>query len=66
VYLSPIGYLDSVQAVELREQRVGVILHMFVVFFQDFSQEFVLGMMYGLDDVLVVPRKVEKTTTLAR
>jgi hypothetical protein len=66
MYLSPIGYLDSVQAIKLREQGVGVVLHMFVVIFQDSSQEFVLGMVDGLDDVLIVPRKVEKTTTLAR
>ena len=55
VDLLTIGHFDSVQPVELREQRVGVLFDMSVVVLQDLAQEFVLGVVNCLNDVLVVP-----------
>jgi len=36
-----------------------------IIFGQDLSEKFVLGVVDGLDDVLVVARKIEEATTLA-
>lgn len=53
------------QAVELRQQGVGVLLNMVVIVFEDIAKEFVFGVMDSFDDVLVIPREVEEATTLA-
>lgn len=61
-----ICYLYSVKTVELGYERVRVSFHVGVVFSQYFPQEFVFGMVDGLDDILVVPGEVEEAATFTR
>jgi hypothetical protein len=63
--LASIGYLDAVQAVKLGKKRVRVLLNVVVVVLQDLSEELVLGMMDGLDNVLVVAGEIEEAAALA-
>lgn len=63
--LAAVGYLDAVQAVKLGEERVGVIFYVVVVVSKNSSQEFVLGVMNGLDDVSVVARVIEEAAALS-
>ena len=63
--LFPIWCLDTMQAIKLREQGVGVVFDVVVVVLEYVSQKLVLGMVDGFDDILVVPRKVKETTALA-
>jgi hypothetical protein len=37
---------------------------MFVVLGKDLSEQFVFGVVDGFDDILIIPGKVEKATTL--
>jgi hypothetical protein len=50
----------------LGEESVGVLGDVFVVFSQHLAQKFMLGVVDGLDDVLVISRKVKKAAALAR
>jgi hypothetical protein len=52
--------LDSVETVESGKERVGVVLDVVVIVFEDRPQKLVLGVADGLDDVLVVAREVEE------
>jgi hypothetical protein len=64
--LPSIWNLDSVKTIELREKGVWVVFDMRIVFLEDFPEEFVLGMMDGLDDVFIISGEVEETPTLPR
>ena len=66
VDLLAVGHLDPVKTVELREKGVGVIGNMLEVILEDLAKKFMLGMVNGLNDVLVITRKVEETAALAR
>ena len=66
VDFASVGKLDAVEAVEARDERVWIVLHMLVVLLQDLPQVLVLGMMDGLDDEAVVAREVEERSRLAR
>lgn len=63
--LASIGYLDAVKAVELREKCIRVFLDMIIVVFKNFPEELVLCVMDRLDNIFVVPREIEETTTLS-
>ena len=65
VYLSTIGYLDSMKAVELRYQGIGITFDMCVVFTEYLTEKLVLCMVDGFDDVFVVAREVEEAATFA-
>lgn len=65
MYLPPIGYLDAMKAIELRKKCVRVISDVVIVVSEDFPQEFVLGMVYRLDDVFVVAGEIEEASTFA-
>lgn len=60
------GGLDTVQAIELAEQGVGVVLDMFVVLRKNFAEELCLVVVYSLDDVLVVAGEIKEAAGLAR
>lgn len=53
------------QAVESREECVGVVDDVLMVVFDDASQEFMLGVRYRLDDETIVARKVEERAGFA-
>jgi hypothetical protein len=55
-----------VESIELREEGIGILLDMGIIFPQNLSQKFVLRVVNGLDDVFVVPREIEKASTLPR
>lgn len=61
-----IGYLNSMKAIELGYQGVRITLDMGIILSQYFPQELVLSMMYGFDDILVVPREIEEASTFTR
>lgn len=61
--LPAIRYLDSVKAIKLRNQGVGITFDMGVVLSQYLPQELVLSMVYGFDDILIIPREIEKAPT---
>ena len=63
--LASVGYLYTVQTVELGEESVGVLLDMVVVVLENLPQELVLSVVNGFDDVLVITREIEKAATLA-
>ena len=65
VDLASVGYLDAMQAVKLGKKGVWVLLDVCIVVLQDFAEEFVFGVMYGFDDVLVISREIEKASALA-
>jgi len=56
----------SVKTVKLGYERVRISFHVGVIVSQYFPQEFVFGMVNGLNDILVVPRKVEEAATFTR
>jgi len=58
--------LDTVKAVEAREEGVRVLLDVLVILLEDAAQELVLGVSDRLDDEPVVARKVEEGARLAR
>lgn len=60
-----IWHLHSVQAVELRQKGIRILLNMMVIVLEDFAEEFVFGMVYGFYDVLVISREVEEAATFA-
>lgn len=60
-----VRHFHSVQAVELRNQRIRIALNMLVVIRQDLAKQFVFGMMNGLDDIFVVAREVKKAAALS-
>ena len=64
--LPPICHFDPVKTIELRNQRVWVFLHMLVVFGENLPQDLMFGVVDGLDDILIVSRKVEEAPALAR
>jgi hypothetical protein len=53
------------QAVELRQEGVRILHDVLVIVLKDFAEEFVFGMVYGFDDVLVISREVEEAATFA-
>lgn len=65
VNLFSIWHLDSVEAVELRQERMGIVCDMFKVIFQDLPQKLMLCVVDSLDDILIVSGKIKKATTLA-
>lgn len=65
VDFAAVGDFHTVKTVKLRKQRVGILPNMVVVILEDPPEELVLGMVDGLDDVLIVSRKIEKASTLA-
>ena len=65
MYFPPVGYLDPVKAVELRDQGIRIFLDMCVVFTQYPSEELVFGVVDGLDNVFVVSREVEEAAAFA-
>lgn len=58
--------LDTVKAVEAREEGVRVLFDVLVIFLEDAPQELVLRVSDRLDDEAVVAREVEKGARLAR
>jgi hypothetical protein len=64
--LAAIGYLYAMQTVELGKEGVWILLDVCVVVLQDFAEEFMFGVVYGLDDVFVVPREIEEASALSR
>jgi len=64
--LASIGYLDAMQAVKLGKESVWVLLDVVVVVLEDFAEELVLGVVDGLDDVLVIAGEIEEAAALAR
>ena len=66
VDLAPVRELHAVQAVEAREQRVRVRLHVLVVLLEDPPQELVLRVVDRFDDEAVVAREVEERARLSR
>ena len=64
--LPSVGNLYPMQPVKLREKGIGVVLDMIVIISKNPAQELMLCVMYGLDDILVIPREIEKTSTLSR
>lgn len=66
VDLAAVGKLHAVEAVEAREQRVRVTLHVLVVLPEDSPEELVLIVVDRLDDEAVVARKVEERSRLSR
>jgi hypothetical protein len=63
--LASIGYLNAVKPVELGQESVGVFLDMVIILLENFAEKLMFAVMNGLDDVLVVSRKVEEASTLA-
>ena len=63
--LTPVGYLYAMQTVKLGEERVGVLLYVVVVVLQYLPEEFVFGVVDGLDDVFVVSGEIEEAATLS-
>lgn len=57
--------LDSVQAVEPRQEGMRVLLDVLVVVLQDRAQELVLRVPDRLDDEAIIARKVEERSALA-
>ncbi len=49
-----VGDLDPMQAVELRQERIGIVLNVPVVVMQNAPQHLMLAVVDRLDDVLVV------------
>ena len=66
VNLLSIRHLHSVEAIELRQERVGIVGDMLVVIFQDLPQKLMLCVVNSLDDILVVSRKIKEATALTR
>jgi hypothetical protein len=66
VDLGASGEFDTVQAIEAREEGMGISLDMFVVLLEDRAEELVFGGVDGLDDEAVVAAKVEERARLAR
>lgn len=66
VNLATSRQLDAVQAIEARQERVRVLLHVLVVVLQDLAQELVLRVADRFDDEAVVAREVEERAALAR
>jgi hypothetical protein len=64
--LASIGYLYAMQAVKLGKESVWVLLDVCVVVLKNLPKEFMLGVMNGFDDVLVVSGEIEKATALTR
>jgi len=64
--LASIGYLYAMQTVKLGKKSVGVFLNVVVVVLQYLAKEFVFGVVYSFDDVLVVSGEIEEATALAR
>ena len=60
------GHLDSVEAVELAEQRVWVLFHVVVIFAEVFAEMYVFCAVYRFDDELVVSGVVEERPALPR
>jgi hypothetical protein len=60
--LSASGQFDTMQTIESREECMGISLDMFMIIFEDRSEEFVFGMSDGFDDESVVSREVEERT----
>jgi hypothetical protein len=58
--LSASGQFDTMQTVETREEGMWISLDVFMVIFQDGSEELVFGMSYRLDDESIVSREVEE------
>ena len=58
--LSASRQFDTMQTVETREEGMGISLDVFMVIFQDRSEEFVFGMSDGFDDEPIVSREVEE------
>jgi hypothetical protein len=63
--LASIGYLYAMQAIKLGKQCVWVLCYVVVVVFQYLAEEFVFGVVYCFDDVLVVSGEIEEATALA-
>lgn len=66
VDLAPVGHLDAMEAVELGDERVGILLDVLVVLREDLAEEFMFGMMDRLDNVLVVSGEVEEAPAFPR
>ena len=63
--LASVGYLNAMQAVKLGKKRVWVLLDVRVVVLEDLAEKLVLGMVDGLDDVLVVSGEIEEAAALS-
>lgn len=66
VDLAPAGKLDTMKAVESRDECMRVTLDMLIVLLENPSEELVLVVVDRLDDEPVVPREVEERSGLAR
>jgi hypothetical protein len=55
-----------VKAVKLGEESVGVLGDVFIIFSEDFAKKLMLGVVNGLDNVLVISGKVKKAAALTR
>jgi hypothetical protein len=58
--LSASGQFDTMQTVETREEGMWISLDVFMIIFQDRSEELVFGMSDSLDNESVVSREVEE------
>ena len=63
--LASVGYLYAMQAVKLGKESVRVLLDVCVVVLEYLPKEFMLGVVDGFDDVLVVAGEIEEAATLA-
>jgi hypothetical protein len=50
------------QTIELREKRIWIFLDVVVVILQYFPEEFVLGVVDGFDNVLIISREIKEAT----
>lgn len=60
VDFSAMRELDTMKAIKPGKKRVGIVLHVLVVLFEDRAEELVLRVMDGLDDEAVVSGEVEE------
>ena len=66
VNLSTVWYLYSMETIELRDECVWIAFDMRMVLTEDFAQQFMLGMVDGLDYIFVVSGEIEEAAALAR
>ena len=66
VNLLPVGYLKTMESVELGEKCVGIVDDVLIVVLEDLSKELVLGVVDGFDDIFVISGEIEEAATFSR
>lgn len=66
VNLSTVWYLYSMETIELRDECVWITFDMRMVITEDFAQQFMLGMVDGLDYIFIVSGEIEEAAAFAR